>query len=173
MKTNYFGMDSGLMDGICPQCGTKMSQIWFYRFLQFPKPNLYRGHMPGSETLYLLDPTSIVKEFTRCDLRLLMLNETPIGCVLQYTNATVSHKAFGGWPEKDFQTDILAFYIDGLITRESMRSDISANATIYQDGPKQEAEDDWWDAEVVVRELDRLTSAFQDPINRKKVRRRC
>ena len=129
--------------------------------------------MPGSETLYLLDPTSIVKEFTRCDLRLLMLNETPIGCVLQYTNATVSHKAFGGWPEKDFQTDILAFYIDGLITRESMRSDISANATIYQDGPKQEAEDDWWDAEVVVRELDRLTSAFQDPINRKKVRRRC
>lgn len=160
MGTEYFGMNAGLLDGICPQCGNRTSQVWFYRFMPFPKPNLYSGHMPGSENLYQYDPANIVKEFERCDLRLLLLNDKPIGTMLFYTNALVVKSAFHGWPDKDFRANIVAFFIDSLITRDAVRANEADGAWVNQGNIKAEAEEDSREAEVVVRELNRLAQEY-------------
>lgn len=170
MGTEYFGMDAGLLDGICPQCGNQTSQIWFYRFMPFPKPNLYSGHMPGSETLYQYDPANIVKEFDRCDLRLLKLNDNPIGCMLFYENALVDKKAFHGWPQKDFRCNIAAFFIDNLITRDAPCVIQLENEQEEQGSEVVHPTEDSCDAEAVVRELNRLALDYNKNYPRRKAK---
>lgn len=168
MKTDYFGMDAEMMSGFCPNCGSHLGQVWLYRFLHYPKPNLRRGHTLGKEALYALDPAKIVKSHEKCELRMVELDERVIGVALCYYNACIDHKAFQGWPQWDFKSNAVFFYIDELITNKNFSKTPTMYDMIHNHPDNPKLKRDWDNAEVLVRELDRLALNFgagMPPVN--------
>jgi hypothetical protein len=153
-------MDAEMMSGFCPNCGSHLAQVWLYRFLNFPKPNMRRGHTMGKEALYALDPMRIVKEFDNCELRLVELEGKVIGSALCYYNALIQHKAFHGWPQWDFRSDAIFFYIDALITNKNFSKTPTMYDMIHNHPDNPKLKKDWEDAEILVRELDRMALRF-------------
>ena len=159
-QTDYFGMDAKLMSGFCPNCSSHLGQIWYYRFLNFPKPNLRRGHTFGKESLYALDPARFVKEYKKCELRLVELDGDVIGVALCYFDALVNHKAFHGWPKWDFRSNIVCIYIDELLTNKNFSKTPAMFDILHNHPENPKLERDWENAEVLVRELNREAQEF-------------